>query len=101
ILGMSIYYTHKLEGLARMWVDAGEGPISTDHYYDAAQRALYVRVNDTLWNWYAMPSLPRFKTHVGEAEFVKKDLRDIRATVQMREGDGMKEKELGEFLGLK
>jgi len=102
IMGMSIYYTHKQEGLARLWVDPGEGPISTEHFYDGAERALYVRVNDVVWNWYRLPSLPRFKTHQDEADFARSDLRDINPTMLARHSDGQtRQSNLAESLGLK
>src|SRR5258708_5582198 len=63
ILGTSYYYHDKVEGTLRLYTNPQFGPVSTDHFYDKDERALYVKIDGTLWNWYALPSLPRFKAY--------------------------------------
>src|SRR5277367_50402 len=63
ILGTSYYYHDKVEGTTRLYTNPEFGPVSIDHFYDKDERALYLKVDGTLWNWYALPSLPRFKPY--------------------------------------
>ncbi len=58
IAGMARYYSQKVEGTVRI----GLGQ-SADHYYDAAQRALYFRLDDQRAGAHELPSLPRFNAY--------------------------------------
>lgn len=85
ILGMGIYYNRKFEGHVRLFVDPRDGAVEQESFYDAFERALYVRVADRLWNWYALPGLPRFRAYddaLGNAGWLTKraGLRDIALT---------------------
>jgi hypothetical protein len=89
IAGMAFYYSRKVEGLTRLYADARQGPITVDHFYDAAERALYVRSGE-LWTICPLPNLPRFK---GYESLNKPSLRDIKPALLVRDGEGDKPRE--------
>ncbi len=106
ILGTSYYYHRKLEGRIRLFVSPDFGAISTDHFYDKDERSLYVKVNDTAWNWYPLPGLPRFQDYdasLGNADaLVRRHLDGIVPDVPMADDSGkIVTKSMSEWLGWK
>ncbi len=89
ILGTSFYYHNKIEGTTRLYTDPQFGPVSIDHFYDRDERALYLKIDGTGWNWYALPSLPRFKAYdaaLGNAGELKgRNLKDIQPYVDVQD----------------
>jgi len=89
ILATSFYYRNKIEGTTRLYTSPEFGPVSTDHFYDKDQRALYLKIDGTMWNWYALPSLPRFKAYdatLGNAAALDRDdLRKIEPYIEVQD----------------
>lgn len=87
IFGMAHYYNMKVEGLTMIPVKQ-----TVDHFYDSAERALYVKVTGTGSSAiasYPLQSLPRFKAYLPELNNTsilnRADLQNIRPQVQVRD----------------
>jgi len=86
IFGMAHYYNMKVEGLTMIPVKQ-----TVDHFYDSAERALYVKVTSpgaSAIASYPLVSLPRFKPYLPELNNTQRldrsDLTGITPTVQSR-----------------
>jgi hypothetical protein len=82
ILGMGGYYANKIEGVVRIPIGG-----TVDHFYDNAERALYVRVNGQWTDTIPLPGLPRFQEYSqlrGNVSVLnRKSLRDIQPAVTL------------------
>jgi hypothetical protein len=101
ILGMTVYYNRKVEGMTR--IPVGQ---TVDHFYDAGERALYTKIDGRIASWHALPSLPRFKAYDAEQnnthKLDKPDLKNIRPYMMIKQPDGSTEqKTLAQAFGLK
>jgi hypothetical protein len=102
ILGMGGYYANKIEGVVRIPLGG-----TVDHFYDNAERALYVRINGQWIDTVPLPDLPRFneysqaKGNVGALDLPT--LRNIQPDVTLSGADTSAQKHLSlkEAYGLK
>lgn len=101
IYGMFIYYSQKVEGLARIPIGG-----TAEHFYDSYERGLYTRVGRRQALPAALPSLPRFDSYpVANAEksayLDRKDLRGIKPTFMVASDAGEPQsRTLGQEIGL-
>ncbi len=84
IVGLGGYYWNKIEGQVR--IPLGQ---QVEHFYDSAERALYVKVNNEVVDTVPLTKLPRFKEYGDEnfntAKLAKTGLRDIQPAMTVRD----------------
>ncbi|MCS7033782.1 MAG: hypothetical protein NZ561_07275, partial [Phycisphaerae bacterium] len=99
IFGMFAYYWRKTEGL--MLIPIGR---TAEHFYDSFERALYTRVDRRQALPVPLSRLPRFASYPAgtpEAERLNAPgLRDIRPVFMVSQGNEIRQRSLGEELGL-
>lgn len=67
VFGTALYYRHKVEGLTIIPVKR-----TVQHFYDAGERSLYLKVSGQPIAWVPMPDLPRFKSYPPNSAEAKK-----------------------------
>lgn len=86
IVGMGGYYWNKIEGQVKIPLGA-----QVEHFYDAAERSLYVKLNNDVVDTIPLDNLPRFKEYGVEKLNVEKldktGLRDIQPAMTVKDAD--------------